>query len=860
MYTSSRVEKGGSQYKPLVKPRQPRASTNQSAQADATPRNHRTDGSSNATPRLSPETSFVEPLPPSNGEPQDLPETNSGGLIVGPSGEGHATLPSASPTIRPTPRLPGAGTQVAPLNSGATPINVARPTTIVPTRGTAIVPTRGQSVSSSTGATAIVPTRTSIVPTRSGTTETGAQAPSGSSAITPSRGAPIVPTRGTSIVPTPAVATAPSATGAAVPIVPIRGSSIIPTRGNAVTSAGRPPPVASSSASSSNEHPARPAASLQSVRPSHSSSNNEPVAGPSKPTQLAAELAVPTSSTQSDAPPQDSGTGSPEDPMPDKPKSRPRPRPKSRSKGKSKATEAEVGDTVEGDPQQERRTRPQRTPAKRKRAGGTEENDDANQPSAPEPADDNDEAPGEEPQGVKKRRQRKASTRKRKPKASEAAPDAGEDAEDDEIAERTHAPPRRFQRRQKKLTAFDLVPEDQIPVDEEGQPMIVDPDAITMAELCMDLGVGRPSSRTEESVGKSLEWKGRQRILRQQARERQKAKYSIIAGRVDGANGDGEPGVIADGNVEEAEDGLGEGEGGEQELGAAARRLQQVETNTEATNLPPEPDPQNSGDNNHDLSSLRTNRHAVQVRLDENGDIVMDELSLTVDRYEAARAEAPEDSYELVEEAERDRFVNSLTWSKKLTGSRWTKEETDLFYYYHGMWGTDFEMIAHLMPGRTRREIRNKYNTESKKNPARLDQAFAKKIPINLDELSKATGLDFSGPVPEYGPPAASLDKDGDANVDKDTSHLQVSAPPDFDDDADLPDLAIEGFGRRSTNEVDESGRAGSPISATSGVSSAGGKKGKASKVKQGKQGKKGKKRGQVLADDEEVIGTVEGF
>ncbi|KIO33842.1 hypothetical protein M407DRAFT_17443, partial [Tulasnella calospora MUT 4182] len=312
------------------------------------------------------------------------------------------------------------------------------------------------------------------------------------------------------------------------------------------------------------------------------------------------------------------------------------------------------------------------------RTGESAEKDDANQSQAPEPEDDDHEAPPDEPQEAKKKRQRKASTRNRKPKSSTPTKEAGEEAEDDEISERTHAPPRRFQRRQKKLTAFDLVPEHEIPVDEEGQPMIVDPDAITMAELCVDLGVGRPSSRTEDSVGKSLEWKARQRILRQQARERQKAKYSIIAGRVDDVDGTGETGVIADGNVEEGRDGLEEGEDGEQELGAAARRLQEVETNTEATNLPPEPEPQNDGENNHqDLSALRTNRHAVQVRLDENGDIVMDELSLTVDRYEAARAEAPEESYELVEEAERDRFVNSLTWSKKLTGSRWTKEETD---------------------------------------------------------------------------------------------------------------------------------------------------------------------------------------
>ncbi|KAG8905106.1 Transcription factor TFIIIB component B, partial [Tulasnella sp. 417] len=710
--------------------------------------------------------------------------------------------------------------------------------------------------------TAIIPTRTSIVPTRGGTnkpisghSETGTQAPSGSIAITPSRGSPIIPTRGVHIVPTPAAGTAPSVPRAAIPIVPSRGSSIIPTRGNATTVSGRSPVVASASVSSSHDHAGRPAASLQSVRPPHSSSDNEPVAGPSRPTQTTAESTIPVPSAESDPPTHA------EDSTPHKPKPRPRPRTKSGSKGKSKATEADAGEQIEEDPQQERRTRPQRAQAKRKRTGESAENDDANQPPAPEPEGDDHDAPVKEPQGAKKKRQRKASTRKRKPKGSAATPEAGEEAENDEISERTHAPPRRFQRRQKKLTAFDLVPEDQIPVDEEGQPMIVDPDAITMAELCMDLGVGRPSSRTEESVGKSLEWKARQRILRQQARERQKAKYSIIAGRVDGVGGDGEPGVAADENAEEGGDGLGEGDDGEQELSAAARRLQDVETNTDATNIPPETDPQNGGDNHHDLSSLRTNRHAVQVRLDENGDIVMDELSLTVDRYEAARAEAPEDSYELVEEAERDRFVNSLTWSKKLTGSRWTKEETDLFYYYHGMWGTDFEMIAHLMPGRTRREIRNKYNTESKKNPARLDQAFAKKIPIDLDELSKATGLDFSGPVPEYGPAPASPDKDGETgNIDKDHSQLQVSAQPDFDDDADLPDLAIEGFGRRSSNEVHESGRAGSPISATSGVSSAGGKKGKLSKVKQGKQGKKGKKRGQVLADDEEVIGTVEGF
>ncbi|KAG8954956.1 Transcription factor TFIIIB component B [Tulasnella sp. 424] len=886
MYTSSRVEKGGSQYKPIVKPRQQRASATHSAQADQTSQIPRTDESYDSAPRLSPETRFLEPFPPSYVEPHDqIPESSLSGARNGPSGSSsisstsstidrrtsprasslsgaHGDSPSTSPTIRPSLTDGWTNAQPGPSASKPTPIVPSRATSIVPTRGTAVAPTTGQSVSTSIGGTAIIPTRgTSIVPTRGGTNglpshnnENGAQSSPRGIAITPSRGAPIVLTRGTSIVPNRGMTVA--TTGTAISIVPTRATSIIPTRVNDATSSGRPSAVAPASTSGNNHHPGF-ATSPQVVRPTPSSSENEPIAGPSRPSQPAAELAASVSSRRGDLP-SSTGSGSSEVPTPDKPKSRPRPRtkPTSKAKSKAKATETGAEGGVEGDGQQELQTRPQREQAKRKRAEEAGGNDDTVQSSASEHEDGDYEAPVEQPQKVKKKREKRASTRKRKPKSSPATLEAGDEAEEDETSERTHAPPRRFQKRQKRLTAFDLVPEDQIPVDEEGQPMIVDPDAITMAELCMDLGVGRPSSRTEDSIGKSLEWKARQKILRLQARERQKAKYSIIAARADGIDGDGELGVGAEREV------AGElGEDDEQGVGAAARRLQDAETNTDAAHLPTDPGPQNEGENGQDLSGLRTNRHAVQVRLDENGEVVMDELSLTVDRYEAARAEAPEDSYELVEEAERDRFVNSLTWSKKLTGSRWTKEETDLFYYYHGMWGTDFEMIAHLMPGRTRREIRNKYNTESRKNPARVDQAFARKIPIDLDELSKATGLDFSGPIPEYGPPAASLEKDGDGDMGNDDSQLQVSAPPDYDDDADLPDLAMEGFGRRPTSEVDESGRAGSPISATSGISSAGGKKGKGNnKVKQAKPGKKGKKKGQVLADDEEVIGTVEGF
>ncbi|KAG8989776.1 Transcription factor TFIIIB component B [Tulasnella sp. 427] len=872
MYTSSRVEKGGSQYKPIVKPRPSR--TTQSTSVDHPSQTPRTDESSNSTPRLSPETRFVVPPPPSNLVAQDQTpgpsssgagagagasafssKETSGELVNGATFLGargvYGTSPSAPPTIRSSVGATGIGPQSGPSASPATVITPSRSTTIVPTRGTAIIPTRGQSGHQTTGGTAIIQSRgATIVPTRGGAIEqtSGDSGSRVQSAVAPAKVTPIVPTRATSIVPTRGITTTAGPTNGST-IAPSRGTSIIPTRGTAPTQSSI---VASASAINNNPFPV---SSPQVAHQVPLSTGSIPVAGPSRTSQQPATSAVsaaPVVNVASRTKEQVASSSTVQ--APDKPQKRPRPRTKANSKGKAKATEPDPEAGADDDVRHESRARPRRTVAKRKRDDEVTGNDDEDaQSSASKEGDGEYQAPVEQETKAKRKREKKAPARKRKPKSTATVSEAGDDAEEEDVAERTRAPARRFRKRQKKLTPFDLVPEDQIPVDEEGLPMMVDPDAITMAELCVDLGVGRPSSRTEESIEKSLEWKERQKVLRQQARQRQKAKYSIVAALADGGAADGttEAGATTGGQPIE-------GGEGDHDLGAAARRLQDVETNAEASGLapPPSEDARNErDDNHHDLSGLQTNRHAVQVRLDENGEIVMDELSLTVDRYEEARAEAMREDYELVEEAERDRFVNSLTWSKKLSGSRWTKEETELFYYYHGMWGTDFEMIAHLMPGRTRREIRNKYNTESKKNPTRMDQAFARKIPIDLDELSKATGLDFSGPVPEYGPPVASLASGSGADADL---QLRTPAAPDDDDDADLPDLP--NFNRRTTSDVDESGRAGSPISATSGVSSAGGKKGKGAKAKQGKASKKGKKKGQILADDEEVIGTVEGF
>lgn len=46
------------------------------------------------------------------------------------------------------------------------------------------------------------------------------------------------------------------------------------------------------------------------------------------------------------------------------------------------------------------------------------------------------------------------------------------------------------------------------------------------------------------------------------------------------------------------------------------------------------------------------------------------------------------------------------------------------------MYGTDFESIARVMPGRTRHEIKNKFNAEDKRNSQLINQFLFQRKPI----------------------------------------------------------------------------------------------------------------------------------
>ena len=176
-----------------------------------------------------------------------------------------------------------------------------------------------------------------------------------------------------------------------------------------------------------------------------------------------------------------------------------------------------------------------------------------------------------------------------------------------------------------------------------------------MAALCEDTGQGRVSSKAAQVLDNHLAWK-------KSNREKRASMKVIMEAKKYGRNDDDD---TAQANRP----------GDESEQTSAA----------DATPRPPsvQPAPGNlpaigdaSGQGFDYSKNVSTSRYNVQVRIGPNGETVVDEESLFVDR----NAEEDTTGYTHVEESDVTKFVNSATYSKRFRGSRWSAEETELFY------------------------------------------------------------------------------------------------------------------------------------------------------------------------------------
>ncbi|OQO04576.1 hypothetical protein B0A48_09498 [Cryoendolithus antarcticus] len=120
-----------------------------------------------------------------------------------------------------------------------------------------------------------------------------------------------------------------------------------------------------------------------------------------------------------------------------------------------------------------------------------------------------------------------------------------------------------------------------------------------------------------------------------------------------------------------------------------------------------------------------------------NGEIVMDEDTLTLDRHALATAQIASDLHIADEASDLTLRINNAThmndrkrfpadrvpvWKAK--SDPWSDEETDRFYEALRCWGTDFGIIAKLFPGKTRAMVKKKFGREERIEPERIDAAL----------------------------------------------------------------------------------------------------------------------------------------
>jgi transcription factor TFIIIB component B'' len=186
----------------------------------------------------------------------------------------------------------------------------------------------------------------------------------------------------------------------------------------------------------------------------------------------------------------------------------------------------------------------------------------------------------------------------------------------------------------------------------------LDPTIVTMAAICEDTGQGRVSSKAAQVLDNHAAWKRSNKEKRARMRATMEAKKY-------GRDEDTEersasvPAVEPPPSVATPP------------IAVTPNRLVHDPSGVSAPEDPPETG--HGFDYNHTMATSRFN---VQVRIGPNGETIVDEESLFVDRAE----EHETDNYVHVEESDATKFVNSGSYSKKFRGTRWTAEETDLFY------------------------------------------------------------------------------------------------------------------------------------------------------------------------------------
>ncbi|KAI8634843.1 hypothetical protein F5Y19DRAFT_127322 [Xylariaceae sp. FL1651] len=229
------------------------------------------------------------------------------------------------------------------------------------------------------------------------------------------------------------------------------------------------------------------------------------------------------------------------------------------------------------------------------------------------------------------------------------------------------------------------------PTPEDAESLTVDHSTMKVGDLTKDLGIGKRFKHADEIEQRAREARARHRLKKL---EREKRKHGLLPTEDDDSAS--QAGTPADGS--------------ENRRAAMAQ-----------------------------IGAAMESGAGQGVGYDVvDGQIVVHAASLIVDRHNQDMS-----TLEVVEENEFTNLINSASFAKRVQGpGSWTDEETDKFYRLLGMFGTDFETISRLFPGKNRRAIKLKFNKEERLRPNRVNAAMMvrgeKKVNIDIEEY-KAT-------------------------------------------------------------------------------------------------------------------------
>ncbi|KAL9259966.1 Transcription factor TFIIIB component B''-like protein [Drosera capensis] len=129
-----------------------------------------------------------------------------------------------------------------------------------------------------------------------------------------------------------------------------------------------------------------------------------------------------------------------------------------------------------------------------------------------------------------------------------------------------------------------------------------------------------------------------------------------------------------------------------------------------------------------DIKQRQANKQSTAVNLpttDERGDNTMQDNPY--DDYPQAFASNPvrgTDNNPSSSNADNHEYYNYHSYMQRTPSTRWSMQDTELFYQAVSQFGSDFSMIQQLFPDRTRHQIKLKYKKEERQHPMRLFDAL----------------------------------------------------------------------------------------------------------------------------------------